>query len=71
MASPITDEIVALENALQKRDKVIGQQRELLEHARAIIAEAVTAQIWYDDGLDELFYRETLEDIDVMLAKTL
>ena len=71
MASPITDEIVALENALQKRDKVIDQQRELLEHARAIISEAVSAQIWHDDGLDELFYRETLMDIDVMLAKTL
>lgn len=71
MSSPITDEIVALENALQKRDETIARQRDLLERARAITAEAVHANIWHDDGLNEDFYRDTLADIDAMLLETL
>lgn len=70
MSSPITDEIVALEDALEKRDAKIERQREILEHARAIVSEAIARKIWDADRLDELYYRETLDDIDTMLDES-
>jgi hypothetical protein len=71
MSSPLTDEIVALEDALEKRDATISRLREILDRAHAIVKEAVAYQIWHDDGPNEEFFRETLADIDAALNEEL